>query len=1049
MNDNIIISAISKIYFIIVSFLSFIFLLLSVVFILLQNGIYIENINIPNLQIKKLYIKWNEKLDISLDELKITKKEETSNNTFDYKQIKKIFKELVLFDTWFENVVIQKIVFNDISASFHYKYGESGFFNALSPNFSLKSLLYFESNLFNIEIIEFKDIQREIIVDGNIILNLYTKDIEIITALNVDINNDVKLKVFIDANKEKLLYRVNSLSSITNIKHTIKLFNLGEDINYWALDAIDMSSLSINSIYGWLEYKNLQEFYKNLYISATVHDLKYTYNKQLDSIDSKNTELEFKNGILYIYPKKAYTAGFFLDKSWIKLDLTKEEELVTIQLLFKGMLNDNLLSITKAYGVKLPFYQHKGLIDTNLKLEINLQTMDLQAKGDFFTKNANFDYLGLNLNIFDAYISLENGVVTIKNMLAKYDDEVSVITKVDVNFDTSNSLGTIDFTVKDISFKDVDLSLYNQKKPLRITYNILKDGDIIDVDASVWKFSSKLINVDSLHIDFDSNKLSMDIPKTLVNMPKVASSYVWGKVLLQPIRAHLNIDLFQFTTHGLTLAQPHAKLQLTYDKKFTLSSNKKVKFNFDDLEYVIANTKLDILNNTLDLKYSYLSLKDRIETKLNGLYSFEDEKGTLNLNYLKIKNEKLGEIFYNSKNTKLSIDSKRDDLLIRSNEFDIDFIISDSKWKLNLNSLSKLTKKSKILNDYNVTNGNFTLYKNKNDSFLSFYGDVKYPYEILVLDNKPVQNYTIRGKYKDSISLNINNSIDVAMNKNITIDAQNIGINLNAVLAFFNERKSTSDGSQKSNFIINFLNSHLYIDESRRIISESMSLQYFNSVITAQLLHNNGSANLELIDNDFHIYGKNFNDKFMENLFALSKFKNGSLAFSMNGTTSEYDGVFHVKDTTIVEYKVLNNVLAFVNTIPSLITFSLPGYSRKGLDVSDGYMIFHSKDDEFDISDIYVKSKELTILGRGRASFKRNDINLRLNLKTDLGSAISQIPIVGYILLGDDTVATTLSITGALDDPKVESLIAEDIIVAPLNIIKRTFLLPYHLITSD
>ena len=43
--------------------LSFIFLTLSLLFILLQNGVYLENITLPNLQVKKLYIKWNEKLN--------------------------------------------------------------------------------------------------------------------------------------------------------------------------------------------------------------------------------------------------------------------------------------------------------------------------------------------------------------------------------------------------------------------------------------------------------------------------------------------------------------------------------------------------------------------------------------------------------------------------------------------------------------------------------------------------------------------------------------------------------------------------------------------------------------------------------------------------------------------------------------------------------------------------------------------------------------------------------------------------------------------------
>ncbi|MCF6330599.1 MAG: AsmA-like C-terminal domain-containing protein, partial [Sulfurimonas sp.] len=70
-------------------------------------------------------------------------------------------------------------------------------------------------------------------------------------------------------------------------------------------------------------------------------------------------------------------------------------------------------------------------------------------------------------------------------------------------------------------------------------------------------------------------------------------------------------------------------------------------------------------------------------------------------------------------------------------------------------------------------------------------------------------------------------------------------------------------------------------------------------------------------------------------------------------------------------------------------------------------------------------------------------------LKTDLGSAASKIPIVGYILFGDDTISTTLKVIGKLDNPKVKSMIAKDIIVAPINIIKRTLSLPFNLLKHE
>jgi len=186
MNDKIIINTISKIYFILVSFLSFMFLLLSFIFILLQNGIYIENISIPNFKVEKLYIKWNEKIDVSIEEAKITTNKNKKNTSLDYTKIHKIFRQLALLENWFEKISINKISINDISANFEYKYGQNGFLNASSPDFSLKSSLFFESDLLNIHIDEFKELKRKINIYGNVILN--TKMLEITSIFFININ---------------------------------------------------------------------------------------------------------------------------------------------------------------------------------------------------------------------------------------------------------------------------------------------------------------------------------------------------------------------------------------------------------------------------------------------------------------------------------------------------------------------------------------------------------------------------------------------------------------------------------------------------------------------------------------------------------------------------------------------------------------------------------------------------------------------------------------------------------------------------------------------
>ncbi|MFA7501328.1 MAG: AsmA-like C-terminal domain-containing protein, partial [Sulfurimonas sp.] len=103
------------------------------------------------------------------------------------------------------------------------------------------------------------------------------------------------------------------------------------------------------------------------------------------------------------------------------------------------------------------------------------------------------------------------------------------------------------------------------------------------------------------------------------------------------------------------------------------------------------------------------------------------------------------------------------------------------------------------------------------------------------------------------------------------------------------------------------------------------------------------------------------------------------------------------------------------------------------------------KDDIYNVSDFYLESKEIEIVGRGEASIEKNSINLDLNLKTDLGSSVSKIPLVGYILLGEESISTSLKVTGALDNPDVSTQVAKDIAVAPFNIIKRALTYPLEL----
>ena len=112
-------------------------------------------------------------------------------------------------------------------------------------------------------------------------------------------------------------------------------------------------------------------------------------------------------------------------------------------------------------------------------------------------------------------------------------------------------------------------------------------------------------------------------------------------------------------------------------------------------------------------------------------------------------------------------------------------MLKDKGWRLKFNSLKNISKKSKLLQDYNITNGSFTIYKNNTDKNIQFSASTKYPYKLLVVQNKPIENYTIKGhidKMTKDILLNVNSSVDVRVSKEIKVTANKIGLNIDEIL---------------------------------------------------------------------------------------------------------------------------------------------------------------------------------------------------------------------------------------------------------------------------
>ncbi|HLD24213.1 MAG TPA: AsmA-like C-terminal domain-containing protein, partial [Sulfuricurvum sp.] len=449
-------------------------------------------------------------------------------------------------------------------------------------------------------------------------------------------------------------------------------------------------------------------------------------------------------------------------------------------------------------------------------------------------------------------------------------------------------------------------------------------------------------------------------------------------------------------------------------------------------------------------------LGDLFKGTFSGSYRIDTEKGAIHLSNMIPLAPKMVPIMEAKESLELLVDTQNDTIKIDAPSLKAHFSTIPNGWKISLDDISRLSQKSPILRQYNINNGYLNLYYTGESSRYHFNGEIDYPYPLMLMNDAPVSHYRFSGSHQDNISsIRVNDRLVINHTpENIYIRANNTGLNMPALFKFLSAHKEESDASSKKEapipVRIHATNSYLYLMKGRKIVADTFDATLQNDNFDASLHHMNGSAILKIRNDLFSIDGQGFNDKFMEHLFALSDFSGGTFSFEAKGRTDAFDGLMRVENTILKDYKVLNNVLAFVNTVPSLTTFSLPNYNAKGLPVDEGYAHFAYKKGVVSVDNFTLNSPEMKITGTGRADFNANQLDGILTLKTDLGSSLGKVPMVGYILLGDDgSLATTLTLSGKLDDPEIDTAIAKEIVTAPFNILKRTLVYPFLWMMDD
>ncbi|PHM17355.1 MAG: hypothetical protein CJD30_06920 [Sulfuricurvum sp. PD_MW2] len=1053
MKDTIITKIIPKTHRSVLFFLLFIFFLGFFTFIALVEGLRIDKLSLGGVKVEKLYLKWDDSLHIKAAKLDLTDLK-TDNTPLSLKPLSKLPDIIRMVDNWIATIYIEKIHYKSFSASLEYQKNQQGKISLLGSK-NEHFIGYFDLNTTEFHFVLPAYQFNEATFSTHLDIDLTSQRLK--GFITLALPQTPKMTAFFVGDTDTLSFSLQASHRFTTLKPLVSFARLEPDVVPWIAEYAKASSIQLNHLSGKFHYSNPSELLQSLKADATFFNGSYAFATGFEPIYASKIDLNFSKGKLYILPRNGTFYSLPTEQSYLTIDFSTEHTMLDAFIRTQhAKLNDPILALLKFYEIDLPIKQTLGECAVDLTLSIDLHDFNTVAKGTFTPSTSEILLDKIPLKTEGGIVHLDGTNVTFDHFIAHYGDNLASA-RVEGKYDATLEKGMINIDAYAVSALQGNLTLHNTNEPVHVSYIIEPKGDTLSVQPSHWNFFGEKLSLEGFSAPFDYTHASVSVNSLAFSLSNTISGSVQAVFDGMKKQTDAKLHLKQFKLGEIELQHVPLNIDIHYeDQNAHFSISNSSAWSIHQLPVLISPFDAEYKNNTIVFEDIETVLGDLFKGSFNGEYRIDEQEGTISLDNMFPISPKMVPIIDKKESLELKLNTKDDVLTISAPSLKAHFATIPKGWKISLDDISLLSNKSPLLRKYNINNGFLNLFYSGESSRYTFNGEIDYPYPLMLINDAPLSHYKFSGSHQNTTTtVRVNDRITISQTpETIHVRANNAGLNLPVLFKFLSEHSedashpTSNDPSPSVHMYAT--NSYLYLMKGRKILTDTFSAIMVDDKFDASLRYMNGTANLKIRNDLFSIEGEGFNDKFMEHLFALSDFSGGAFSFQANGKADAFDGLMRVEHTILKDYKVMNNILAFINTIPSLATFSLPNYNAKGLPVDEGYAHIAYKKGVVFVDNFTLNSPEMKIMGNGRADFNENQLEGTLTLKTDLGSALGKVPMVGYILLGDDgSLATTLSLNGKLDDPKVETAIAKEIATAPFNILKRTLVYPFLWMLDD
>jgi len=1024
-------------------------LLISGLVFALKRGISIEQCRVGNITLKQSQLRLEKKLKLSFGSIIISSKFRAPGEPFELSSIPKMMMYVDLAAKYFDVIDIKKIIVGNTEAAFTYKSDGSGLLSINNPVYSLTAMLAHSHSLLTLNVQQFKSSTYRIHGSGTIIVDVARK--KFAGDVTMDVAQTLPLQLHLTGDVYRLSFQGRGTAAVRTIRPVVELFGLGPDIEPWITDSLKGDSFNLDVIKGTIPFAAPENVLRTLFGKASVQHCEYSFEHKLPSIKAQSADVVFENGILKIFPHQPAFDGVDAGRSWLDIDFNTDDPMLTAFIRTTTGLGDEILRLLSFYDIRLPFKQIDGVTDAELTLSIDLVSLKVSADGKFKVNDGNFTYQGKTYEVSDATVLLSDEHVTIKELTIGYRDMAKL--KVDGTMDFSSDKSELNITVEkfELPWQENRLSLDISKRKVLLQYH--RDGDIETFSApeSHWLLGTVSARMEAFKTSVKADDFSGILDGVHIDIPPYSRVFLSGNFNLKKPAFNLVADFQGWESDAVKLDQSHLPLKLTYAQGLEIATDKETHWLIKGEKLCISPFKLKYAENNIAVGELNLQLEDFLKGTLHGVYDIASGKGAFVLNQLEIDNSGKNFPDFTAKNLFAQLVVKDGTISATIPVLGLSYQRNqDSSWAVHLEELRNLYGLSRFLQKYNLNRGSIDIWAAENTPLL-FSGSITYPYDFLVKKNIPLNTFNFKGQFeKGNLEATINDDLHLHYSDRMQISSSGIGYNFSALRAYLEDHLGKEGDNQDDeipDFDLQADTTSLFLNPDQSAPADQLQIHSEGGKLTGQLRFGKGKAELEMNNVNFTLLGQDFGEKFLDGILKDSQFIGGKLSFYVSGLLTKFKGVVKVDNSVIKNGVILNNIMAFISTVPDLITFSLPGYSLQGMPFSQLYAGFLYDNHTIDVTSFAIESNALDMTGTGKINLVKNSIKMNIDLISKTKKYVSKIPLLGYLLVGDTKQPTiTLNVEGKLDDPDVRTSVYKEIVKTPFDILLRTISLPSHIL---